>query len=605
MRLFSDVRTGCRLATGFGIILSLMITIVVTGLVYLNLMHRTVERIVKVNTAKISSANDARSALADIGRLAEKLVMSHDGATALAAGKKIEEKDASSAASVRALESLEINPEGKRLIAGLKEEGAKGKVLAGSVIALIMDGKHAEAVERYAGLAASLEASIRVAEDIVRYNEGRIQYRYEEAKGRYSAAMIVFLVLGAAALLAGALLSRRTTQSITVPLARCSEHIGLMSKGDFSIPVSAHALSRKDEMGALARSMDVMNTNLRKMLADVAASAEDVASASGQMSVAAKRLSEGANDQMNRAAQVAAGSVEMGQTSGEIASNSNCMAVSANEAVQVARGGQEVVDKAIREVNVIAGTMETTLGFVRDLGSQSEKIGDIVTTINGIADQTNLLALNAAIEAARAGEHGRGFSVVADEVRKLAERTASSTTEIAHMINAIREGVEKTITSMDGAKEKVAAGVEFSSQASVALSRIIESIDHLHGGVHQIAAATVQMNMTTEEIAQGHRRDFHGDEGDFHFFKGDVGRSDEPVRAVALPGRRDPFVQSLARLYLLFRHELPYLQVHEALSHLLPEGGGGNHLHAGDVRDVNAPLQKSLPDAGPPVGEPD
>ena len=161
-----------------------------------------------------------------------------------------------------------------------------------------------------------------------------------------------------------------------------------------------------------------------------------------------------------------------------------------------------MVDKSILEVNLIAETVETALGFVRELGEQSVKIGDIVTVINDIADQTNLLALNAAIEAARAGEHGRGFAVVADEVRKLAERTSTSTTEIASMINIIREGVRKTVVSMDTAKDKVSTGVEYSSQVSTALEGIIESINLLHSSIHQIATATEEMSATTDEIAQ-------------------------------------------------------------------------------------------------------
>ncbi len=73
------------------------------------------------------------------------------------------------------------------------------------------------------------------------------------------------------------------------------------------------------------------------------------------------------------------------------------------------------------EINEVVGALAAD---IRDLGQQSEEIGQIVTLITGIADQTNLLALNAAIEAARAGEQGRGFAVVAEEVRKLAEQSA-------------------------------------------------------------------------------------------------------------------------------------------------------------------------------------
>ena len=502
MRLFTDVKTGRRLAIGFGIILSLTVTVVIAGLVYLNLMDRTVERIVKINVAKIKGANDARASFADVGRLVGRIVTSPERAAQEEAKTKIEAREEVCKESVRALESLEINDEGKRLIARLKEEMAKGKELTDEVIRLAGEGKTAEAAERYTGLAGIVESCIQAADDTVKFNEQRIQYRYEEAKGRYFAARIVFLVVSIFTLLVGAVLSRYTTLSITIPIGRGSEHLGLMSQGDFSVPVSKRALRRKDEMGVFARAMETMNTSLRKMLAEIAASAENVASASQQMSVAAKRLSEGANDQVERATQVAAGSVQMGQTSGDIARNSNYVAESANEAVTVAKGGREVVGKAINEVNVIAETVETALSFVRDLGSQSEKIGDIVTAITEIAEQTNLLALNAAIEAARAGEHGRGFAVVADEVKKLAERTSLSTTEIARMINGIRDGVEKTVTSMALARDRVSTGVEYSSQASAALSAIIESIDRLHGGVHQIAAATEEMNATTEEIAR-------------------------------------------------------------------------------------------------------
>ena len=237
------------------------------------------------------------------------------------------------------------------------------------------------------------------------------------------------------------------------------------------------------------------------MLKEVTASAADVASASARLTMSAGKLSKGATEQVETATVATKGSTEMNRASGDIPTSTQ-VATSATEAVNVAAEGRQVVDKSILEVNLIAETVETALGFVRELGEQSVKIGDIVTVINDIADQTNLLALNAAIEAARAGEHGRGFAVVADEVRKLAERSSTSTTEIASMINIIREGVRKTVVSMDTAKDKVSTGVEYSSQVSTALEGIVESINLLHSSIHQIATATEEMSATTDEIAQ-------------------------------------------------------------------------------------------------------
>jgi methyl-accepting chemotaxis protein len=502
MKLFTDVKIGQRMAIGLGITLALTAVIVLAGMYYLGSLGGDLDGIVRVNSVKSKNAHDIRSALSDITYLVGEMATSKDSSVREEAMKRIDEARARYKASTQSLEKLEQNDEGKRLLSELTEMMRSGKEANDNVISLAMSGHTREAAEKYGEVAKALSRYIEAADKLTKYDEGRMASRFDQARGDLFTARIVFVVLGVLTLAFGAWFSRTTTLSITVPISRSAAHIDLMAKGDFSIPVSPHALSRKDEMGIFAKSMDAMSSNLGRMLREVASSATNVASASTQLSASAEKLSRGANEQVERATQVAAGSTEMNQASEDIAKSSSGVAGSASEAVKVAKGGQEVVDKAIKEVNVIAETVETALGFVKDLGTQSEKIGDIVTAINEIADQTNLLALNAAIEAARAGEHGRGFAVVADEVKKLAERTSASTTEIGDMINTIRKGVQKTVEAMDTAKDKVVAGVQFSSQASTALEHIIETTDSLHGGIHQIATAIEEMSATTDEIAR-------------------------------------------------------------------------------------------------------
>jgi methyl-accepting chemotaxis protein len=500
MKLFTDVKIGHRLGIGFGITLALMGVIAVSGVVYLSGIKSNVRYIADVSSVRLKHAGDVRTSLRDLSFLIGEIVTSQDSSVKETARNKIQEIRAGYKKALDEVERLEPDQEGRELVAKLKDQVAKGREANDRLIEAAMAGKETE--EGFQGLAATTAAYLQAADELVRYNEGRIKVGYEEAEGHASTARMVSLIAGIITLLVGVWLSRAITRSITIPIVRSAAHIDLMAKGDFSIAVSEHALKRKDEMGVFARSMDVMNTSLKQMLKEVTASAANVASASTQLTMSAGKLSKGATEQVEKTTVAATASAQMDQASGDIARSSTQVATSATEAVKVAEEGRHVVDKSIQEVNLIAETVETALGFVRELGEQSAKIGDIVTVINDIADQTNLLALNAAIEAARAGEHGRGFAVVADEVRKLAERSSTSTTEIANMIHSIREGVRKTVASMDTAKDKVGAGVEYSSQVSTALEGIVESINHLHSDIHQIATATEEMSATTDEIAR-------------------------------------------------------------------------------------------------------
>ncbi len=96
-------------------------------------------------------------------------------------------------------------------------------------------------------------------------------------------------------------------------------------------------------------------------------------------------------------------------------------------ATQMASRGGEVVADAV--------------GTMNEIETASDRIGAIISVIDGIAFQTNILALNAAVEAARAGDQGRGFAVVAHEVRSLAQRSAQAAREVKQLVeNGVPRG---------------------------------------------------------------------------------------------------------------------------------------------------------------------
>ncbi|HCI09391.1 MAG TPA: hypothetical protein DIW42_08920, partial [Alcanivorax sp.] len=150
---------------------------------------------------------------------------------------------------------------------------------------------------------------------------------------------------------------------------------------------------------------------------------------------------------------------------------------------------------AARGGDAVARVVDT-MGLIE---TRSQRIEQIVGSIEGIAFQTNILALNASVEAARAGEHGSGFAVVAEEVRLLAQNSDRLAKEIRTLIvdssAEVARGSEQAAQAGDTMAEIVAA-VE---RVSAIMARISGASAEQTRGIEQIGLAVSQMDRVTQQ----------------------------------------------------------------------------------------------------------
>ena len=228
--------------------------------------------------------------------------------------------------------------------------------------------------------------------------------------------------------------------------------------------------------------------------------AQQISSASTELAAQIEQSDKTATESAARLDEAASAMNEMNSTVQEVASNSSSAAIASEETHSEAFHGAEIVRQAITSITT---TREATLALqqnMHELNEQAQNISKIMGVISDIADQTNLLALNAAIEAARAGEAGRGFAVVADEVRKLAEKTMSSTSDVAKVTKSIQTSVDKSMTAMNEAASRLEEATGFVEQSGDALQGIVTKVENTADQVHAIATAAEEQSAASNEI---------------------------------------------------------------------------------------------------------
>lgn len=346
---------------------------------------------------------------------------------------------------------------------------------------------------------------------------------WSSARNVVLAALGVILVLGAVTFI--------IARSMASALSSMTAALVQLGQGHFDIKLPG--LSRADEIGDMARSIEQFKVKAAEKAREEAVAEEQRRQLAEQIKTAAlKEMAETVERETNAAVgEVASGTnrmadnaASMSDTALTLEQNSSSVAAAAEEALANARTVAKASAQMAASITAIASKVSSSRDLTRQavaasadaqatiakLSQAAEKVGAVTNLISEIAGQTNLLALNATIEAARAGEAGRGFAVVASEVKSLAEQTAKATSEISQQISEIQEStrasvlsicaIDEVIQSVESVSTSIADAIEEQNATTLEISRTVEETSV---AAHEVAA---QISSVSREAVETGRR---------------------------------------------------------------------------------------------------
>jgi methyl-accepting chemotaxis protein len=308
-------------------------------------------------------------------------------------------------------------------------------------------------------------------------------------------------------MLVSLLISYLIVRMIVKIINKVKDDLEMVSVGNLQIRANEKLLNRKDELGAIANSLQDVIESLKNMISDMNNSAfavtncsEDFKNKFSDIEQSIENIEQAVNDIASGAASQSQDAEVVGkkvQELDDITQKEKDMVSTLRDVVKELTDDANTMLNDIKGLENISVHTQDAIDIVKQqtlkTNESAQDIKAAVSMISDIASQTNLLSLNANIEAARAGAAGKGFAVVAEEIRQLSDESTNGVKVIDKAVNVLLSDAENSVQKMNEAEQNL-------QEEMSTLSTTVKAFKSLYDLMDNVKKVSEQIDDMAEEL---------------------------------------------------------------------------------------------------------
>lgn len=153
-----------------------------------------------------------------------------------------------------------------------------------------------------------------------------------------------------------------------------------------------------------------------------------------------------------------------------------------------------------RQMTSVKEIMHGANEVFRMMEQRMQEIHSVMEQLDSISASTTMLSLNASIEAARAGQAGAGFAVVASKVQELAVDSNKCSAQVADVVNAMQDQVQKTTMQLGESMEAINNSLEALEGLKGGFDNLTQQFGSLYSNIEEQNSNVSQVDAIFREL---------------------------------------------------------------------------------------------------------